>query len=330
MICHENNNLAVHHIIERKLFNDGGYYMENGVTLCESHHLDAEMTKLSCEQLRTLAGIKTVMLPEHFTEDTSYDKWGNPVLPNGMRLRGELFYEEPVQKMLAQGNVLSLFVERDSPKYPRTFHFDFSPGKSADDKILETNRHLLNTEIVITEKLDGSNVDLEYNACYARTHSSLPKHPSFDAFKAIHSNLKYSIPKEYQIFGEWCFAVHSIEYELDDYLHIFGIRDLSKMVWLSWDEVEMWSEELNVPTVPVLFKGKFNNEIELKATVENLSMMNSCYGSQREGVVIRVINEFTDDDDFTFKVGKWVRKNHIVSNSEHWKRKIVIKQKLIK
>ena len=124
-----------HHILERRLFSDGGYYLKNGVSVCEQHHLEAERTTLSCDALRKAAGIKDVLLPEHLTEG-DYDKWGNPILPNGTRLRGDLFYEEPVQKVLTEGNVLSLFTKY--VKFPRTFHLPWSPGMTSDDRMMES------------------------------------------------------------------------------------------------------------------------------------------------------------------------------------------------
>jgi 5-methylcytosine-specific restriction endonuclease McrA len=50
-ICVNCNDIAVdaHHIVERKLFEDGGYYLENGVSLCSKCHLLAEQTILSCD-----------------------------------------------------------------------------------------------------------------------------------------------------------------------------------------------------------------------------------------------------------------------------------------
>ena len=44
-----------HHIIERRLFEDHGYYENNGVSLCSQCHLDAEKQycpAISCENLR--------------------------------------------------------------------------------------------------------------------------------------------------------------------------------------------------------------------------------------------------------------------------------------
>ena len=62
-----------HHILERRLFSDGGYYLDNGVLLCGDCHILAEETKISCETLREKAKITTVVLPEDFYDDCTYD-----------------------------------------------------------------------------------------------------------------------------------------------------------------------------------------------------------------------------------------------------------------
>src|SRR5579859_5593714 len=71
-----NTAVDAHHIIERKLFPDGGYYLDNGVSLCEKDHIKAERTAISCEELRRLVGITSVVLPPEFEPDNTYDKWG--------------------------------------------------------------------------------------------------------------------------------------------------------------------------------------------------------------------------------------------------------------
>ena len=50
--------LDAHHIIERRLWNDGGYYLDNGATVCEEHHLLCEQTVYSVEDVREAAGIE--------------------------------------------------------------------------------------------------------------------------------------------------------------------------------------------------------------------------------------------------------------------------------
>jgi len=217
----------------------------------------------------------------------------------------------------------------DSPKYNRTFHFPFSPGATNDDKIATSMDRLIGVPIVITEKIDGSNTSLEEDGCFARTHSGPPSHASFDQLKALHASVKYMIPDYIQLFGEWCYAKHSIEYsELPGYFLLFNVRELTMAspYWYSWKEVEMWAEEIGVPTVPVLFKGTVSSEKELKELVESFMNQPSACGGIREGVVARVAKEFYDDD-FSSCVMKCVRANH-VQTSEHWKDQEIIKNRL--
>jgi hypothetical protein len=71
--------------------------------------LKAEATLISCEEIRKAAGITNVILPEAIYSDLPLDKWGNPIEPSGQRMRGPLFNDESVQKILATGDVLKLF-----------------------------------------------------------------------------------------------------------------------------------------------------------------------------------------------------------------------------
>lgn len=70
-----------HHILERKLWVDGGYYLDNGASVCEGCHLRAESTEVSCEELRGRCGIDRVLLPDHLAADvrknhvTTDDHW---------------------------------------------------------------------------------------------------------------------------------------------------------------------------------------------------------------------------------------------------------------
>ena len=66
-----------HHILERRLWNDGGYYLNNGIAVCEEHHKDCEKTIISVEEARSAGGITNIIIPEHLYEDQVYDKWGN-------------------------------------------------------------------------------------------------------------------------------------------------------------------------------------------------------------------------------------------------------------
>lgn len=216
----------------------------------------------------------------------------------------------------------------DSPKYERTFHFPWSPGGTSDDKRMLDVSGLLKTEVVFTEKMDGSNVCMEAEACFARTHSGPPDHPSFSAFKQLHATVKSKIPNYLQVFGEWCWALHSIPYSaLPTYFLMFGVRDLRTMTWGSWEEVTMWAEELGVSTVPELRRAVLDTEEELRYSCEELAALPSLCGGQREGLVVRVTREFSNED-FPKLIGKMVRANH-VQTSGHWRNQEIVKNKLV-
>jgi hypothetical protein len=216
-----------------------------------------------------------------------------------------------------------------SPKYPRLFHLPWSPGGTKDDRRLASVDSLLNQAVVLSEKMDGSNVCLEAQNVFARSHEGSPRHSSFDALKAIHSGIKHLIPEGVQVFGEWCYAKHSIAYDkLPSYLLVFGVRYLPPLSthplvkemagndWLQWDEVQAWAAELGVSTVPELDHGRFATEKQLRKHVEALCALPSACGVEREGVVVRLARSFSNEE-FETALGKWVRAGHVKTDI-HW------------
>lgn len=95
-----------HHILERKLWPDGGYYLANGAAVCEAHHLDCETTRLSVEAVRQAAGIAVIWLPPGFLSEVIYDKWGNRQRSDGTWAAGPLFEDVGARRALAQGGRL--------------------------------------------------------------------------------------------------------------------------------------------------------------------------------------------------------------------------------
>jgi hypothetical protein len=203
-------------------------------------------------------------------------------------------------------------------KYERTYHLPFSKGATSDDRISDSVDSLLNIDIIITEKLDGSNTGMTKYGVYGRSHSDFTKNPWDIKSWEIWNRINNDIDDGVYIFGEGMYGVHSIEYSnLDSYFYIFGIRDGN--IWITWDEVEEYSYLLDIPTVPVLFRGKVKTEVELRGLVEKLASQPSNLGGEREGVVVRNASLF-HNDDFADNVMKWVRKNH-VQTDQHWTKK---------
>jgi hypothetical protein len=214
-----------------------------------------------------------------------------------------------------------------SDKYPRTFHLPWSPGGSSDDKVSKSVIPLLERDIVITEKIDGSNVCMTNKACFARTHAHAPKHESFDALKALHAQYKFVMGHNQEFFGEWAYAEHSIHYtSLPAYFLGFGVRDVLTKSWHNWDQVVSGLKLIGLVTVPVLFRGKVETEKELRKLTEELAAEPSRCGGKREGVVVRAVHSFTDQD-FPKFVQKWVRKGH-VQTDDHWTKKTIVRNGL--
>ena len=216
-----------------------------------------------------------------------------------------------------------------SKKYPRTSHFPYSPGATNDDRIMSfADLEVLVTygNLVFTEKLDGSNVCLTSNEVFARSHFGAPTHVSFNSLKKLHDQINYLIPEGMSIFGEWTYAVHSINYSMMTHpLNIFGVRDDSNGQWWHWEEVEEIAKELRLPTVPVLLRGPVSNKDNLQEIIETLGSLSSIYGPLREGVVVRIEKGVSDDGERLQGVAKWVRANH-VQTTDHWTRQQVKRQ----
>jgi len=318
VICGE-SAIDSHHIIERRLFSNGGYYMGNGASLCSKHHIEAETTILTAKEIREKCGITKVIIPEHFYDDIEYDKWGNILLPNGTRLKGELFYDESVQKIIKP--VLNEFVKY--VKYPRTYHLSWSQmGK--DDRQLSDDSMFVGKEVVVSIKLDGQNSTLYNDYIHARSVNG-NSHPTMDWLKGYWSQISYLIDDNMRLCGEDLFALHSLKYtNLKSYFYLFSMW--INMTCLSWEETEEYAKIIGCETVPVIYKGIYNKEKIISSFNDYDKKIPS------EGYVIRLADEF-NYNDFRKSVGKYVKPEfrQVVNNSHgHWISKKIEKNELIK
>jgi hypothetical protein len=307
-----------HHIIERRLFSNGGYCLDNGASLCEKHHIEAEETILSCDEIRLKAGINNIVIPEHFYADYDYDKWGNILLATGLRIKGELFYDESVQKILKQGGVIDLF--QKYVKYPRTYHLPWS-NLLKNDRMLENDEHFIGKNVIVTLKMDGENTTMYNDYIHARSLDS-QSHETRNWVKGVWSKINYMLDDNMRICGENLFAVHSVKYEnLKSYFMMFSIWIDNKC--LSWNETIEYAQIIGLETVPVIYNGIYNKEKIIEAFAP--------YEKQNEGYVVRIADEF-NYIDFRRSIAKFVRPEfrQAVNNSHgHWISKKVEVNKLI-
>jgi len=301
VVC-QNPAVDAHHIMERRLFPDFGYYLNNGASVCEECHIRCEKTIITVEYLRELIGIKKPILPPHLYEDQQYDKWGNIILPNGQRLKGELFYDENVQKILK--DVLHTFTKY--VKYPRTYHLPWSENMNDDDRMLDSLDGFKDKEVVVTIKKDGENSTLYNDYIHARSIDS-KNHPSRNWLKNFWSSIAHEIPDGWRICGENLYAEHSIHYnDLNSYFMGFSIWN-DKNICLSWNDTLEWFQLLNICPVEEIYRGIFDQKLIKSLKIDPI---------KEEGYVVRIVESFSYGE-FRHKVGKYVRKNHI-QTVKHW------------
>ena len=298
------DGVDAHHILERRLWVDGGYIVDNGATVCSPCHIACEKTDISVEEVREAAGVKKV-IPDHLYDDVIYDKWGNPILQNGNRLIGELFFDESVQKILS--DKLHLFTHY--VKYPRTTHVPWSPGMNDDDRILDKMSSFEGKRVIVTEKMDGENTTLYSDYIHARSLES-PNHPSRNMVKNFWSSISHNIPERWRVCGENMYAKHSIYYEeLPSVFLGFSLWD-DKNICLGWDETLEYFELMGITPVKILYDGIYD-EKKIK------SLWDDSLWDVSEGYVIRLAESFPFSS-FNKSVAKFVRKGH-VQTTKHWR-----------
>jgi len=241
VVC-KNPATEVHHLLDRKLFSDGGYYESNGVSLDNQCHVKAENCEISVEDLRKLAGITEIVLPEGFDKNIIYDKWG--------------------------------ISEDYNSKYPRTLHAQISLGTTSDDRIMPNGYMdvFSKMDLIITEKLDGQNLCFNKDGVYARSHVSPTEHAWDKPMIELWNLIKHDLGKgELELFGESMYAIHSIEYsKLENYFYLFGVRENGK--WLSWEEVKFYASLFDFPTVPEIKSNKPLSDFYANSDDENFDL----------------------------------------------------------
>jgi hypothetical protein len=265
-----------HHIMERALWPDGGYIVENGCAMCEKHHILAERGVITPRACKMAMRWLTRPLPEPLSSDKDYDKWGNELkAPKDLHI-----------------------------KYPKTPYL-------YQEVPVET---FLGYEVVVTEKMDGGNVCLTSEGVHARSVDGT-SHPSLDLLKSIWSSLRHMLTVDFQYFGEWMYATHSIDYtELPTYFLGFSVYDQLTCEFLAYEEVVEEFNRLGLQTVPYLGMICADDLSDFNYGIS--SFYNDVVNRGGEGIVIRSEYSF-HYSQFAERVSKLVRPNH-VQTDEHW------------
>jgi len=200
-------------------------------------------------------------------------------------------------------------------KYIRSYHLPYSQGVQSDDKIIETLEYFEDEEVVVSEKLDG-----ECTTCYTDGYHARSLDSVYNFTRSwvatMHSCMRFLIPNDIKLVGENLWGKHTIGYPdnyLEGYFYLFSVwQDLEDGTdfCLDYDSIIEYANKLDLPTPKVLYRGIYSEKIlkELAANIDTDVM---------EGFVVRTVKGFRREDSTKY-LAKWVRKDHVQINSEHW------------
>lgn len=216
-------------------------------------------------------------------------------------------------------------------KYPRTFHLPYSETVTDDDKRLLTDSHFYQmNSVVCTIKMDGENTTIYPDGSLHARSIDGNKHPWQTWLKRYIQSWCYNIPINWRVCGENLFAKHSIEYTFNteqEYFQIFGIYN-SENFCICWNDLLNFCKNNQLKPVDTFYIGKYDKD-RILTEFNRYKEVSEHNNQQVEGFVVRNADQF-HYDDFSKNVGKYVRKNHIQTNThwtQNWTSNIIKKEK---
>jgi RNA ligase len=209
-------------------------------------------------------------------------------------------------------------------KFPHTPHLAWlGTNNPRTDKVLsQTEREqFLSHPLIVEEKLDGANIGISFDATLSpivQNRGSVlgrGSHPQFQAlwpWLAEHQErLSKGLGKQLILFGEWCFAVHSVRYiQLPDYFLAFDVYDRDVKRFWNADRKDELALALGIVVVPRVGEGRFSLE-DLRRRLQSST---SQFGSEpMEGLYLR-----QDEEGWLRNRAKLVRPEFAQSIDEHW------------
>lgn len=214
-------------------------------------------------------------------------------------------------------------------RFPHTPHIDWL-GKDSprDDKVLSPIEvdALLSGEVVVEEKLDGANLGISFGPdgqLRAQNRGQYLLEPFTGQFSRLNSwlaqhqwTLKDYLPPGCILFGEWCAAKHSLDYNsLPDWFVVFDVYDRSQQSFFNNERRNQLAQQLGLATVPAVFAGKTspNNLKQLLAKAQSRYR-----AGPPEGLIIRQQSKQWCDQR-----AKLVRADFTQSIDGHWRGRMI-------
>lgn len=179
--------------------------------------------------------------------------------------------------------------------------------------------------LVIEEKIDGANLGISIDSHGALRFQNrgnwldgnlTAQWSRLRGWAAEHESLlREHLPQGHVLFGEWCYARHSIEYDhLPDWFLSFDIYDPhTKRFWCS-DRRDMLLRLMEIHPVPTVARGRFGIP-DLTKMLDSPSAFSS---APIEGIYLR-----QEDNGWLVARAKLVRSEFTQQIAEHWSKRAI-------
>jgi len=223
-------------------------------------------------------------------------------------------------------------VKDDFFKFPSTPHLATSAGVNIrDDKVLSKSERdeFLQHDLVVEEKVDGANLGISFGSeCNIRVQNrgaylQLPEPGQWKKLKEWITSrtdaLFDHISDRYILFGEWCYAWHSVFYDnLPDWFLGFDIYDKQSGRFLSSTRRDEIFKMIRITPVPKIAEGRFTYP-----EIKKLLSQSKLTDQPAEGIYLRF-----DQNDWLSQRTKLVRPAFIQSVEQHWSRSTITPNRL--
>ena len=207
-------------------------------------------------------------------------------------------------------------------KFPSTPHLLWlgtEPLRKEKLLSLSEAQELLSGPVVIEEKVDGANIGISFDPggqLLVQNRGSSLEPGTGGQFARLwpwlvqrESLLIDALEDKLVLFGEWCYARHSIRYtQLPDFFLAFDVLDKRERKFMSTSRRNRLVQELGLATVPLVAQGVFKLD-----AMPFLIGRSTLYDGLMEGIYIR-----QEAEKWLVRRAKIVRSEFVQQISTHW------------
>jgi ATP-dependent RNA circularization protein (DNA/RNA ligase family) len=221
-------------------------------------------------------------------------------------------------------------------RFPHTPHLMWlGAGAPRGDKVLGPVEAapFFQTEVLVEEKVDGAGVGFSVDSSgvlRAQNRGAFIEHGAHEQFgplrqwmEAHRVALTEALEPDLMLFGEWCVAVHSIEYTaLPDWFLAFDIYDRSTSLFWSTERRDALCLKLGIALVPKVALGRFDRK-----QLPGLIGASQLGAPHAEGIYVR-IDEGKGSEARLGARAKIVRAEFQQAIGEHWSSRKIRRNRL--